>query len=60
LLTTFYEQDIAAILSKLNDLPIDQGFQPGSKMFVYQEVIDLNDEAIKVTEYYDSGNQKLN
>ena len=60
MLTSFYEQDIAAILSKLNDLPIDQGFQPGSKMFVYQEVIDLNDEAIKVTEYYDSGNQKLN
>lgn len=51
----FFIKDIAAILSKLNDLPTDQGFAPGSKLFVYQEVIDFDDEAIKVTEYYDTG-----
>jgi hypothetical protein len=48
-------QDIKAMLDRLRDLPIDQGFAPGSKLFVYQEVIDLNDEAIKATEYVDTG-----
>ena len=48
-------QDIKAMLDRLHDLPTDQGFPPGSKLFVYQEVIDLNDEAIKATEYVDTG-----
>lgn len=47
--------DIAAILAKLNPLPTDQGFPAGSKFYVFQEVIDQNDGAIKVDEYYDMG-----
>jgi alpha-amylase len=50
-----WPEDIAAILGKLKDLPTDQGFAPGSKMFVTQEVIDRNDGAVKVGEYYDTG-----
>lgn len=37
-------QDISAILSRLNDLPTDQGFLAGSKFYVFQEVIDQSDE----------------
>lgn len=47
--------DIKAMLDGLNELPTDQGFPAGSKMYVYQEVIDQNDGAIKVDEYYDTG-----
>ena len=39
----FFFQDIAATLSRLNDLPTDQGFPAGSKFYVFQEVIDQND-----------------
>ena len=45
------------MLSRLIDLPTDQGFAPGSKMFVFQEVIDQGGEPIKVNEYYDTGNK---
>ena len=48
-------QDISAILAQLNPLPTDQGFPSGSKFYVFQEVIDQNDGAIKVDEYYDMG-----
>lgn len=48
-------KDIASILSRLDDLPTDQGFPAGSKFYVFQEVIDQNDGAIKVDEYYDTG-----
>ena len=34
-------QDIANVLSRLNDLPTSQGFLAGSKLFVYQSVPDL-------------------
>jgi len=47
--------DISNMLSRLIDLPTDQGFAPGSKMFVFQEVIDQGGEPIKVNEYYDTG-----
>jgi len=54
------KQDISNMLSRLIDLPTDQGFAPGSKMFVFQEVIDQGGEPIKVNEYYDTGKiQKL-
>ena len=49
------QQDISAILTQLNPLPTDQGFPAGSKFYVFQEVIDQNDGAIKVDEYYDMG-----
>lgn len=39
----------------LKDLPTEHGFPPGAKFFVYNEVIDRNDGAIKVDEYYDIG-----
>ena len=51
------KQDISNMLSRLIDLPTDQGFAPGSKMFVFQEVIDQGGEPIKVNEYYDTGNK---
>lgn len=39
----------------VNDLPTEHGFPAGSKLFVYSEVIDRNDGAVKVDEYYDIG-----
>ncbi|XP_071941612.1 alpha-amylase-like [Antedon mediterranea] len=42
--------DVQAILGKLKDLPTSY-FNPGSRPFVYQEVIDLGGEAISSTEY---------
>ena len=47
------------MLGKLNDLPTDQGFAPGSKMFVFQEVIDQGGEPIKVNEYYNTGKEHV-
>ena len=44
------------MLSRLQDLPTDQGFAPGSKLFVFQEVIDQGGEPIKVQDYYETGN----
>ncbi len=48
-------KDITATLSRLNDLPTEHGFPAGSKFYVFQEVIDQNDGAIKVDEYYNTG-----
>ncbi|XP_046454250.1 alpha-amylase-like isoform X3 [Daphnia pulex] len=50
-----WPEDISATLSRLTDLPTDQGFPAGSKFYVFQEVIDQNDGAIKVDEYYNTG-----
>ncbi|KZS14665.1 Alpha-amylase 1 [Daphnia magna] len=47
--------DIAAITSRVNTLPTEHGFPPNSKFFVYSEVIDRNDGAVRVDEYYDVG-----
>ena len=46
---------IAAITSRVNNLPTEHGFAPNSKLFVYSEVIDRNDGAVRVDEYYDVG-----
>jgi len=32
--------DLQYIYNQLNDLNTDQGFAPGTKAFIYQEVID--------------------
>jgi alpha-amylase len=40
-----WTEDIAAITSGVNNLPTEHGFAPNSKLFVYSEVIDRNDEA---------------
>lgn len=39
----------------VNDLPTEHGFPAGSKLFVYSEVIDRDDGAVRVNEYYDVG-----
>ena len=44
------------MLSKTKTLPTEHGFSEGSKLFVYQEVIDRNDGAVTVKEYFDTGN----
>ena len=43
------------MLANVKPLSTDHGFTEGSKLFVYQEVIDNNDGAIRVHEYYDTG-----
>ncbi|XP_065557068.1 alpha-amylase 1-like [Artemia franciscana] len=50
-----WPEDINVMLSGVNPLPTDQNFPPGSKFWVFTEVIDRNDGAIKVDEYYDMG-----
>ncbi|XP_012251588.2 alpha-amylase A-like [Athalia rosae] len=44
-------EDLAVIFSRLNNLSTDHGFRPGSRPFIYQEVIDNGGEAISSTEY---------
>jgi len=50
-----WPRDIEAILSQLNDLPTDQGFPAGSKLFVFQEVVDYSNGPVAASEYYDTG-----
>ena len=50
-----WPQDIADIQANLTDLSTDHGFAAGSKPFFYSEVIDRDEEAITVGEYYDLG-----
>ena len=50
-----WPEDIAAITFRVNNLPTEHGFAPNSKLFVYSEVIDRNDGAVRVDEYYDVG-----
>ncbi|CAG0880034.1 unnamed protein product [Cyprideis torosa] len=47
--------DIVGVLQRLKPLNVDQGFPAGSQFFVYQEVIDRNDGAVTVNEYFDTG-----
>ncbi|XP_055858833.1 alpha-amylase A-like isoform X2 [Episyrphus balteatus] len=46
-----WPHDMEVILNSLNDLNIEQGFAPGSRPFIYQEVIDNGGEAITREEY---------
>ena len=48
-------KDIAAMLSRVKNLPAEHGFSEGSTLFVYQEVIDRNDGAVRVQEYFGTG-----
>ncbi|XP_046391056.1 alpha-amylase 4N-like [Ischnura elegans] len=43
--------DIENIMSRVKDLNTNHGFQPGTRPFIYQEVIDLGGEAISAREY---------
>lgn len=45
------------MLDRLKPLPTEHGFPAGSTFYVFQEVIDQNDGAIKVDEYYDTGKE---
>ena len=36
-----WPDDLQFIYSQLNNLNTDQGFTPGARPFIYQEVIDL-------------------
>lgn len=50
-----YFKDLKAIEELLNELPTSQGFPAGSRPFVYQTVVEFNEFAIKVGDYYDTG-----
>ncbi len=41
--------------SRVKSLPTAHGFAANSKLFVYSEVIDRNDGAVRVDEYYNVG-----
>ncbi|KAK7085956.1 hypothetical protein SK128_005871 [Halocaridina rubra] len=47
--------DIQAVQDLLHDLNVDQGFPAGTKPFFAHEVIDRNDGAVTVQEYYGLG-----
>lgn len=44
------------MLSRVKELPTSHGFPAGSKLFVYNEVIDRDDGAVRVDQYYNTGN----
>lgn len=43
------------MVSRVKDLPTSHGFPLNSKLFVYNEVIDRDDGAVRVDEYYGIG-----
>lgn len=46
-----WPEDLAAIYERIKPLNTNHGFKIGSKAFIYQEVIDLGNEAISKNEY---------
>ena len=44
-----------SVQARLNNLPTRHGFKEGSNAFFYHEVIDRNDGAVLVDEYFDLG-----
>ena len=50
-----WPEDIAGIQDRLNSLPTEHGFKAGSKPFFCHEVIDRDDGAVIVDEYFDLG-----
>ncbi|XP_059608181.1 alpha-amylase A-like [Phlebotomus argentipes] len=50
-----WPQDLQAIASSLADLNTAHGFAPGSRPFIYQEVINVGPEAVSKYEYTDIG-----
>ena len=50
-----WPEDIAGIQERLHSLPSRHGFREGSKAFFYHEVIDRNDGAVLVDEYFHLG-----
>ncbi|XP_047486576.1 alpha-amylase-like [Penaeus chinensis] len=50
-----WPEDLAAMMDLTNDLNTAQGFPPSTRPFFYLEVIDRNDGAVTVQEYYGMG-----
>ena len=50
-----WPEDIAGIQERLDTLPTKHGFRAGSKPFFCHEVIDRDDGAVIVDEYFDLG-----
>jgi hypothetical protein len=50
-----WPEELKAIIDGLEDLPTDQGFLRGSTPFIFQEVIDLGMDLIKLEEKVGSG-----
>nr|AWU67110.1 putative alpha-amylase [Crangon crangon] len=50
-----WPEDLQAMMDLTNDLNSDQGFPAGTRPFFYHEVIDRNDGAVTVQEYYGMG-----
>lgn len=46
-----WPKDLEIIYSRVNDLNIKHGFAPGTRPFIFQEVIDYGGEAISKYEY---------
>ena len=43
--------DLKVIYSRLKDLNVEHGFAPGTRPFIFQEVIDYGGEAVSKYEY---------
>ncbi|ODM96630.1 Alpha-amylase 1, partial [Orchesella cincta] len=51
-----WPEDLSNIFSRLNNLPTEHGFNPGTRPFIVQEITDAADnEPIKGYEYFDNG-----
>lgn len=46
-----WPKDLAVIYSRIKDLNTEHGFEPHSKPYIFQEVIDYGGEAISKVEY---------
>ncbi|XP_012282128.1 alpha-amylase A-like [Orussus abietinus] len=47
-----WPQDLQVIYGRIRNLSQDHGFPADSRPYIYQEVIDLGNEAVKKSEYY--------
>lgn len=50
-----WPEDLKVIYDSLRDLVTDQGFAPGTRPFIFQEVIDLGGEDVHREEYLGIG-----
>lgn len=50
-----WPEDLQAMMDRTSDLNVDQGFPAGTRPFFFHEVIDRNDGAVLVNEYYGMG-----
>lgn len=50
-----FPNDLTIIFGRLKSLSPDNGFKLGDKSFIFQEVIDLGNEAVRRQEYITFG-----